>query len=301
MNKNRKWVSTVLGSAVIAMALGGCGAPGNASNTSSTNSTAGTTTNSSSANSTASNQTSSGSPSTQAAGQTLAQVKKSGELKIGTEGTYAPFTYHNSQDKLTGFDVELAEQVAKQMGVKADFVETPWDGMFAGLNDKRFDMIANEVGITAKRQKSFLFSNPYIESSSVIIVKSSNNKIHSFKDLNGVTDAQSMTSNFMKEAKSNGAKITPVKGFNEAIQLVKSGRVEATVNDKLSYLQMMKQNPNMGLKIAATSTASTPSGFMFRQDEPDLQKAVNQALQTLIKNGTYAKISNKYFGTNVLK
>lgn len=295
MARQRKWINAALGSAVIAIALGGCGTPSQSSNNTSS------TSSKSSSNASTSNQTSSGSPSTQATGQTLAEVKKSGELKIGTEGTYAPFTYNDSHNKLTGFDVELAQQVAKQMGVKADFVETPWDGMFAGLNDKRFDMIANEVGITAKRQKSFLFSDPYIESASVVIVKSSNNKIHAFKDLNGVTDAQSMTSNFMTEAKKNGAKITPVKGFNEAIQLVKSGRVEATVNDKLSYLQMVKENPKMGLKIAATSTASTPSGFMFRQDEPDLQKAVNQALQTLIKNGTYEKISDKYFGTNVLK
>lgn len=284
MANRNKWVGAVLGSAVIASALAGCG-------TNNTSSTSNTTT----------GNTSSGAASTQTSGQTLAQVKKSGELKIGTEGTYAPFTYHNSQNQLTGFDVELAQQVAKQLGVKADFVETPWDGMFAGLDDKRFNMIANEVGITTTRQKTYLFSSPYIQSESVVIVKSSDNKIHSLKDLKGVSDAQSLTSNYTAEAKANGAKITPVQGFNEAIQLVKSGRVEATVNDKLSFLQMMKANPNMGLKIAATATDTTPSGFMFRQDEPDLQKAVNTALQTLIQNGTYAKISDKYFGTNVLK
>jgi L-cystine transport system substrate-binding protein len=287
MTKNHsKWMGLALGTGVIMAALAGCGA-GNTSNGSASNTAVGNST--------------TGTTSTNAATETLAQVKKSGELKIGTEGTYTPFTYHNSQDQLTGFDVELAQQVAKQLGVKADFMETPWDGMFAGLNDKRFDMIANEVGITSTRQQSFLFSRPYIQSESVIIVKANDNKIHSFKDLKGVSDAQSLTSNYTDEAKANGAIITPVAGFNEAIQLVKSGRVEATVNDKLSFLQMEKENPNMGLKIAATANDTSPSGFMFRKDEGDLQTAVNSALQTLIQNGTYEKISEKYFGTNVLK
>lgn len=281
MIAKNKWMASVLGSAVMVAALSGCGAATNTSN-----GTPGNAAN--------------GAAPTQATGQTLSEVKKSGELKIGTEGTYAPFTYHNAQDQMTGFDVELAQQVAKRIGVKADFVETPWDGMFAGLNDKRFDMIANEVGITPKREKSYAFSTPYIESSSVIVVKSSNNKIHSFKDLKGVTDAQSLTSNYDAEAKQAGANIIPVQGFNDAIQLVKSGRAEATINDKLSFLQLEKSNPNMGLKIAASANDTMPSGFMFRKDEPALQKAVNRALQSMIKDGTYAKISQKYFGTNVL-
>ena len=81
------------------------------------------------------------------------KVKKDGVLTIGTEGTYPPFTFHDDKQKLTGFDVELAQEVAKRLGVKAEFKETQWDGMFAGLDAKRFDMIANEVGIREDRQK----------------------------------------------------------------------------------------------------------------------------------------------------
>lgn len=282
MNSMKKLLGSAAVSAMAVAALSGCGTTSNTANTSGSSNTT---------NSTA---------TTQGSGQTLADVKKSGELKIGTEGTYAPFTYHNTQNQLTGFDVELAQQVASRLGVKADFVETPWDGMFAGLNDKRFDMIANEVGVTPTRQKSYLFSDPYIISSSVIVVKQNNNSIHSFSDLKGVTDAQSLTSNYYDEAKKAGANITPVQGFNEAIQLVETGRAQATVNDKLSFLQFQKANPNSGLKIAATANDASPSAFMFRNDESDLQKAVNSALQSMIKDGTYEKISEKYFGTNVL-
>ena len=69
------------------------------------------------------------------------QVKDSGVLTIGTEGTYPPFTFHDDSNKLTGFDVEVAKEVAKRLGVKAEFKETQWDGMFAGLDAKRFDML----------------------------------------------------------------------------------------------------------------------------------------------------------------
>jgi L-cystine transport system substrate-binding protein len=77
----------------------------------------------------------------------LAKVKDDGKLLIGTEGTFAPFTFHDESGKLTGFDVEIATEVAKRLGVNPEFKETQWDAIFAGLDAKRFDMIANLVGI----------------------------------------------------------------------------------------------------------------------------------------------------------
>ena len=94
----------------------------------------------------------------------LAKVKDEGKLIIGTEGTYAPFTFHDESGKLTGFDVEISQEVAKRLGVKAEFLETQWDAMFAGLDSKRFDMVANEVGIKPERQEKYDFSDPYITS-----------------------------------------------------------------------------------------------------------------------------------------
>jgi cystine transport system substrate-binding protein len=83
----------------------------------------------------------------------LQQIKAEGKIKIGTEGTYAPFTFHDASGKLTGFDVEIAEEVAKRLGVKPEFIETKWDGMFAGLDAKRFDIVVNEVGIRKDRKQ----------------------------------------------------------------------------------------------------------------------------------------------------
>lgn len=281
-------------------AITGCGTT---SNTTSSNQTASNSTSQVANNATtntASNSTGSQASTSSSSASLLSQIKKRGSIKIGTEGTYAPFSFHDNQNKLTGFDVEMARAVAKQLGVKADFVETPWDGMFAGLNDKRFDMIANEVGITPSRKKKYDFSTPYITSASVLIVRKSNQTIHSFADLKGKKSAQSLTSNFAKIAQTNGAKIVSVQGFNDALQLLESGRADATVNDKLSFLTFLKAHPNAPLKIVATTKGASHSAFAFRQGNPQLVKAVDNALATLEKNGTYNTISNKWFNQNVL-
>lgn len=231
---------------------------------------------------------------------TLSQVKTQGVLTIGTEGTYAPFTFHDATGKLTGFDVDLATEVAKRIGVKPQFVETPWDGMFAGLNASRFEMIANEVGIKPDRQQKYDFSTPYISSKAVLIVKDQNSSIHSFADVKGKKLAQSLTSNFADIAKQDGAQVVADQGFNDSMQLLLSGRVDGTINDSLSFLDFKKHNPNASVKVAAEATDASKSGFMFQKGDGSLVKAVDNALSQIIQDGTYQKISEKWFGTNVL-
>ncbi|MGI8315314.1 amino acid ABC transporter substrate-binding protein [Halobacillus mangrovi] len=231
----------------------------------------------------------------------LEDIKANGELLIGTEGTYPPYTFHNEQDELTGFDVEIAREVAKRLGVEPVFKETKWDSMFAGLNSERFDMVANQVGITPERQEKYSFSEPYIQSSAVIVTHKDNKSITSFKDLSGVKTAQSMTSNFAKIAKENGADITSVEGFNESMQLLSSKRVEATVNDRLSVLDFKQQRPDAPVKIAARQDEASKSGLLFRQGNDELVEAVNQALNEMKEDGTYMEISEKWFGEDVSK
>ena len=117
------------------------------------------------------------------AGDNLDAVKSAGVLKIGTEGTYAPFTFHDGEGKLVGFDVEIGEAVAEKLGVKAEFIEGKWDGLIAGLDVKRYDVVINQVGITDARKQKYDFSDPYIASKAVLIVRDSNDDINGFEDL----------------------------------------------------------------------------------------------------------------------
>ncbi len=234
-------------------------------------------------------------------GDLLAKVKDSGELLVGTEGTYAPFTFHDESGKLTGFDVEIAEEIASRLGVKTKFMETQWDAMFPGLDSERFDMIANQVGIKPERQEKYDFSDPYISSSAVLVTPADNNDVKSFEDIKGLKAAQSLTSNYGEMAKSYGAELVGIDGFIQAIELLNSNRVDVTINDKLTVLDFQKQKPEANIKVVAEADDAAQSGLMFRKGSETLVEAVNEALNEMIEDGTYHEISEKWFGENVLE
>lgn len=241
-------------------------------------------------------------PSAQAATDDLAAIQKAGVIRIGTEGTYAPFSYHDPKDnKLVGFDVDIGRAIAKQLGVKPDFVEGKWDGLIAGLNANRYDVVINQVGITPERQAKYAFSKPYISSEAALIVRDDNTTIHSFKDLKGKRSANTITSNFGKLAQQYGAEVVPVQGFNDAIALLTSGRVDATINDELSYLDFKKHQPQAKVKVVATdsSAAFSRSGVLMRKDQHALTAAIDKAIDAIRADGTYKEISERYFGKDL--
>ncbi|MGF2615210.1 amino acid ABC transporter substrate-binding protein [Rossellomorea vietnamensis] len=227
------------------------------------------------------------------------KIQEDGEFLIGTEGTYPPFTFHDESGELTGFDVEIAREVANRLGVEPVFQETQWDAMFEGLNSNRFDMIANQVGIREDRQEKYDFSIPYIESSAVLVASKDNEEVTSFEDIEGLTSAQSLTSNYRDIAESYGAEIQGVDGLAQAIQLLEQGRVDVTVNDKLSILDYLQKQKNAGVEIVATEEEGAQSGLMFRQGNEELVEEVNKALEEMMEDGTYAEISDKWFGEDV--
>jgi cystine transport system substrate-binding protein len=274
--------AVLAGLAGLALALAGCA---------STGSTAG-----SSASTTA---TSGG--STAAGGDTsLADVQKAGVLTVGTEGTYRPFSFHEGgAGDITGFDVEIAKAVGKELGVDVKFEETQWDAIFAGLEAGRFDTIANQVSITPERTAKYTFSKPYTVSTGVVVVPADNTSITSFDDLKGKTTAQSLTSNWYTMAQDKGANIEAVEGWAQAVALVEQKRVDATINDKLTFLDYAKTNDASGLKIAAETTDKSESAFVFAQGSTTLADAVDKALDKLSADGTLTAISEKYFGADV--
>jgi len=231
----------------------------------------------------------------------LDTIKAARVIKIGTEGTYAPFTYHDGSNELVGFDVEIGRAIANKLGVKAEFLEGKWDGLIAGLDAKRYDAVINQVGITDARKAKYDFSDPYIASKAVLIVRDDNADIKGFSDLKGKKAAQSLTSNFGKLAETNGASLVGTDGFDQSIQLVLNGRADATLNDSLSFLDFKKHKPDAKVKIVATEDNADYSGVIVRKGNPKLVEAINKALTDIKADGTYAAISSKYFGADVSK
>jgi cystine transport system substrate-binding protein len=232
----------------------------------------------------------------------LSDVQSAGVLKVGTEGTYRPFTFHaGGSGDLTGYDVDIINAVAKKLGVKTSFQETQFDAIFAGLEAKRFDVVANQVSITDERKAKYEFSEPYTVSTGVIVTKADDTSITSFDSLKGKTTAQSLTSNWYKLAQSSGANVEPVEGWAQSITLLKQGRVNATINDKLTFLDYQKTDNDASIKIAAETTDKSLSAFAFRKGSTALTDAVDKALSELAADGTLTTISTQYFGADVSK
>lgn len=229
----------------------------------------------------------------------LEAIKSAGKLRIGTEGTYAPFTYHDATGALVGFDVEIGREIAKRIGVEAEFVEGKWDGLIAGIDANRYDAVINQVGITEERQAKYDFSEPYIASKAVLIVRGDNTEITGFAGLAGKKSAQTLTSNFATLATDNGAELVGTDGFDQSIALVVDGRADATINDSLSFFDFKKQKPDVDVKIAATQENADYSGVLIRKGNPELLAAINEALAAIKADRTYEQISEKYFGADV--
>lgn len=219
-------------------------------------------------------------------------------LRVGTEGTYSPFSYQGTDGKLTGYDIEVTQAVAAKLGKKVEFVQTPWDAIFAGLEAKRFDLIANQVTINDERKAKYDLSQPYTVSEGVIVTRADDSSITSLADLKGKTTAQSATSNWAQVARDAGANVEAVEGFVQAIQLLKDSRVDATVNDTLAVGEYQRTNKDAAIKIAGTTGDTSEQAFAARKDS-GLIADVNKALDQLRADGTLKQISEKYFGSDV--
>lgn len=239
--------------------------------------------------------------STEAAGDQLARIQAKGEIIVAMEGTWAPWTYHDESDQLVGYDVEVARAVAEKLGVTASFVEGEWDGLLAGLDAGRYDIMVNGVGITAERQEKYNFSTPYAYNKTAVIVRGDYDEIHSMEDLKGKSTANTISSTYATQAEAYGATVTGVDDLNQTIELLLAGRIDATLNTEVVFEDYKKAHPDVDIKIAAYSDEVENIAIPVRKDgdSATLLAAINQALAELDADGTLAALSSKYFGKDI--
>ena len=231
----------------------------------------------------------------------LEQIQENGSITIAMEGTWAPWTFHNEDDELIGYDVEVGKAIAERLGVEPNFIEGPWDGLLAGLEVGRYDIMINGVGITEERQKKYDFSEPYAYNKPVVIVRADDDRIQSMEDLAGKRTANTITSTFAEVAEKFGAEVIGVDDLNQTIELVLSGRIDATLNTEVTYFDYMKAHPNANLKIAAYGDDVTAIGIPVRKGEEaaSLLEAINEALADMAETGELSELSVKYFDTDI--
>ena len=221
-------------------------------------------------------------------------------LRVATEGTYSPFSFHaDGTNELTGYDVEVIEAVAEELGREVEFSETQFDAIFAGLESDRYDVIANQITINPEREERYLFSAPYTVSTGVVVTRADDTSVDALEDVKGKRSAQSNTSSFAELAREAGAQVEAVEGFSQAVTLLKQDRVDVTINDSLAVLEYQKSTGDEDIKIAAEVDQPSEQAFVFRKDSAELQAEVDEALAALREDGTLARISEEYFGEDV--
>lgn len=231
----------------------------------------------------------------------LAQIKEKGEIVVAMEGTWSPWTYHDENDELVGYDVEVAKAIAEKLGVEATFVEGEWDGLFAGMDAGRYDIVVNGVDITEERAQKYDFTEPYAYNRTAIIVTKDNDEINSFEDLDGKNTANTISSTYAELAEQYGANVTGVDDLNQTFELLLSGRIDATLNAELTYYDYLKAHPDANVKIAALTEDASEVAIPLRKGaaSDSLRAAINQALDELRADGTLSELSVKYFGSDV--
>ncbi len=290
----RKLLATITAVALSAAMLAGCG---------STQSASEQTESADTAQSQVEENVTENTETQEAANDQLARIQEKGEIVIAMEGTWAPWTYHDENDELVGFDVEVGKLIAEKLGVTATFVEGEWDGLFAGLDSERYDIIINGVEVTDERSEKYDFSNPYCYIHTALIVKDDNTDITTFEDLAGKTTANSISSTYMLLAEEYGATVQGVDSLDETLQMVLAGRVDATLNADVSFYDYMNVHPEAELKVVALTDEASLVSIPMRKgdDSASLREAVNTAIEELRADGSLGEVSEKYFGSDISK
>lgn len=233
----------------------------------------------------------------------LETIQKRGTIIVGLEGDWAPWSYVDENDELTGYDVEVAKAIAGKLGVEIQIVPGEWDGLFAGMDAGRYDMVVNGVEVTEERADKYDFSTPYAYIRTALIVKGDDDSIKTFEDLKGKKTANSIASTYMNLAESYGATCYGVSTLDETLTMVLQGRVDATLNAIVSFTDYMAQHPDSNLKVVATTEEASNVAIPMRKGDEtaSLRETVNKAIDELREDGTLSELSTRFFGEDISK
>ena len=241
-----------------------------------------------------------------AADGSLQRVLDAGKLTIGAEGNWIPYVYNeDGTGALTGFEVEMAKEIARRLGVEPDFqISNSWDPVVAGLDAKRCDTVICGVNPKPERQEKYGLSVAYAENPYCIVVAADNDEIKSFDDLNGKLCANALSSTAGDLARKAGATLSDAP-LAAAIDLITTGRADATVNNVAAVEEYRKERPEVPIKIAVIYEPTeeerylVESAAMFRKEDVALCEKVSELIQDMIDDGTCYDLTVKYFGQTV--
>lgn len=225
-------------------------------------------------------------------------IQKSKKIRIAVDTTYPPMEFDSEDGKVVGIDIDWAKEIAKELRVEAEFIVMPWDGVLAGLKSDRYDIIMSSMNITPERAKEVNFVE-YMSMGQVFVVKDKKLAIKNEKDLNGkvvAVQADTTSSTAVLNFKNAGIKIKDVlefKGATEAFAALKSNHAEVIVIDEAVGKYYSKLDPK-NFSISGNAILPLPIGIAVKKSDPALFKALQSAVATIKKNGSFDRIYKKW-------
>ena len=233
------------------------------------------------------------------------RVKESGKFKVGTEGNWVPFVYNDIEDndKLKGFEVEVAEQVAAKLGLEPEFnVAKSFDGVLAGLDAGRYDICF--VGLNKTYLEGFDKLGQTIPYGrlNTVLVTAQDSDITKWEDLEGRLSGNALTGGYGKIAKKYGATLTDCN-LDQAMEMLVTHRIDCSVNSEIAIRRYMDAKPDMAVKINQYYEPEDPTELdtiaAVRVADQSFLNHVNGALQELLDEGVIYELAVKYFGNEV--
>lgn len=226
-------------------------------------------------------------------------------LRVGLEAAYPPFSAPSASGGFVGFDVDIATALCKQMQVQCEFISQDWDGIIPALMARKFDAIISSMAVTEERAKQVDFTEPYYRTSmSVAVARDSS--IESldadiFKDKVVGAQSSSTPGQYAEDVYGKaGAEVRLYPAADEAGRDLASGRLDALVDDKYPLIEWMRKHSKDCCKLLGDLPGTEGDiSIAVRQGDAELRTRLNQAIQDIRADGTYQRISQRYFGLDI--
>ncbi|WP_407309475.1 transporter substrate-binding domain-containing protein [Pseudomonas sp. nanlin1] len=219
-------------------------------------------------------------------------------LRTAVDATFAPHAMPNLDGGLQGFNIDMGNAVAQQMGRTLNIEAAEFSGLIPGLNAKRYDFILAPVTVTEERSQALLFSEAYLDTDYTFVQKKGAAPLTTLDALKGMKVSVNKGSNYEGWARANAEKYAfnfDVYGTTaDAIQAVLSGRADTNLSGNTVAGYAAKRNPL--LQTSYTIKTGAVWALAFRHNDEDGREAVSRAVKCLKQNGTLAKLAQKWFG-----
>ncbi|SIO68902.1 amino acid ABC transporter substrate-binding protein, PAAT family [Burkholderia sp. GAS332] len=236
---------------------------------------------------------------------TGAYAKDWSTIRFGVDASYPPFESKGADGKLTGFDIDLGNQICARLKAKCVWVENDFDGMIPALKAKKFDGVLSSMSMTPQRAEQVTFSDKLFNTPTRLIAKKGSTLLPTPESLAGKTIGVEQGTIQETYAKTywepKGARIVPYQNQDQVYTDLLSGRLDGALQDAVQADIGFLNTPRgagfqfAGQDIVDAKILGNGAGIGMRKDDVDLKEKIDKAIADIIKDGTYKAIEKKYF------